>query len=151
MRHSEQMKMQARDLYANGFNFKEIAEQLQVNAKTVSSWKTPDWETLRAMQSYRDVEYLARELVEQLLLKGKIALQRLDSENLEGVEIVQQFGLLSESLARAVNASKKLSPEVNVKTVKYETLYELSEFVKQHHPEHLKALIPCIEQFLEEI
>lgn len=151
MKHSEQTKHQAKQLYVSGFNFKEIAEQLKVNAKTVSTWKQADWDIARTIQSYNDVEHLSRELIGQLLIQYQAVMQRLNHEQMDVLEAVQQFSLLSESLSRAVNANKKLTPEVNIKTVKFETLHQLSEHIKTHHPQHLKVLIPCIESFLDEI
>lgn len=149
-KHTEETKKQALNLYISGLNFKEIAKELKINAKTVSSWKTPDWDTMRAMQGNVDIENLARDITQTVLLKYHQALQELNDSD-DTAEAVEQLAVLAESLHKVANSSKKLMPEVNLKTVKYELLYQLCEHIKANHPEQVKSIIPIVEGFLDVI
>ncbi len=147
-KHTEETKKQALNLYISGLNFKEIAEELGINAKTVSSWKTTDWDTLRAMQGNIDIENLARNITQIVLLKYHQVLQKLN-DNGDTAETVEELASLAESLHKVANSNKKLMPEVSLKTVKYELLYELCEHIKTQYPDQVKSIIPIVESFME--
>lgn len=147
-KHTEETKKQALNLYISGLNFKEIAEELGINAKTVSSWKTMDWDTLRAMQGNIDIENLARNITQIVLLKYHQVLQKLN-DNGDTAETVEELASLAESLHKVANSNKKLMPEVSLKTVKYELLYALCEHIKTQYPDQVKSIIPIVESFME--
>lgn len=145
------VRRQARQLYVDGLTLNQIAEELNINNKTVSAWKKDmgDWDKLRAVHSQGTTEQLAHNFLAKIMYHFDKAMQDVESGEIDSVEKARVLCDLADSFARSVNANKKLMPDVDKLQVSLEVIDGLSATISKHAPEIVEKYIECVQIYVE--
>lgn len=142
---------QAKQLYIDGCTLSDIAQAVGVNIKTVSTWKKQDgdWEKLRAVHAKGTIENLSHTFIAKVIFEFDRALLEMEDMQLSAVEKVGHLTSLADSFARAVNANKKLMPEVDKMQVTLEVIEDLGKNIQTHAPDILDKYLECVQIYLQ--
>lgn len=149
---STDVKIQARQLYIEGLNLSEIATELGINAKTASAWKKDmgDWDKMRAVYAGATTENMAHSFLAKIIYEFDEAIKQAYADpDFSPIERAKLLCDLSDSFARAVNANKKLMPNVDKFQIMLDTVAGIGETIKTHAPEILDKYIECTQIHLQ--
>ena len=151
MKHTPELKMAAKQLYIDGFKLQDIATELKINVKTVSTWKKESgdaWEKARAVAGTNAIEHLSRAFIGKLVLEFSNALDAMDSATFDG-DKVRTLCDMSDKFAKAVTANQRLMPEVDKEQIVLKTVQGLGEVIQKHAPEILEKFVECVQILLD--
>ena len=131
-----------------------------VPASTATRWKRrakelgDDWDKMRAacLLSGEGVESVARQMLADYVVAHKAIMDAIGTdETIEAKCKVQMLASLADSFNKTVAASKRVLPETSELATALNVLDRLSNFIREHFPQHGPAFVEVLEPFGAEI
>lgn len=157
MAHSDKTKTNLRDDFINKrLPLTLLCEKYQVSYATAQTWKKKaaaggdDWEAAKTAASMNRGTDIAKRSVQDFeVLFDAVYSEIMNDEGIGALEKVQALASLSDSKIKTVKAAGMQDIGKAKLGVAFNTLSELTEFIKNKHPEKLNDLIPILMPFGE--
>ena len=128
-----------------------------VSESTVQRWKRDaaaagdNWDSLRAahMLAGGGMESVAREMLMSLIIQIKSVVDIVGTAEIKALEKAKAITSMTDSLSKALAASKRILPETSELATALETIQLLTEFARERMPQHLPVVLELIEPFGE--
>lgn len=133
-----------------------VALKYSVPYDTVRRWKMQaakagdDWEKVRVAHTLAGdgLESMARSVLISLVVKCQSTLELINQNpDIAPKESVELLASLSDSLSKAVAASKKILPETDRLATALEVVQKMGEFISQKRPALYIEFVDVLEQF----
>lgn len=154
-----------RDKVRSAFVFDRLtlevaAMKAGVSYGTARRWKTDaraagdDWDKAQAAQLMAGgtIEDIARQMLAGLVLQYQASMEAITNDaDLKPGAKVQMLSSLADAYNKTISASKRILPETSELATAMEVLQRLAAFVKDRHPQHIKAFVEILEPFGAEL
>ena len=123
---------------------------------TATRWKRrakelgDDWDKIRAacLLAGDGVEAVARQMLADYVVQYKAIMDAISTdETIPAHSKVQMLASLADSFNKTVAASKRVLPETSELATALNVLDRLSNFIREHFPQHGPAFVEVLEPF----
>lgn len=162
MAHPAETRHAVRGAYLSGLPIEQAAGKACVPLATARRWKAEalaegdDWDKFQRaamIVSGGGFDQAMGRVAAGLLLRCEALLERLaeDAAELDPIESTKAVASLTDSLAKAHAASKRLMPAADRLGTALGTIKLLTAFIKDRYPQHLGAFAEVLEPFGREV
>lgn len=157
MAHDPETRQAARAAYVfQRMSLEAVADRLGIGIATVRRWRTQaaatgdDWDKARAAAS---LSAEGAGTIAQLVLSDFLTLYQgtvgdlRDDPAIPAMDRAEALSRLADAFTKTMNAVAKASPDLARFAVANELLRDLAGFVREHHPEHMDAVLEIIDPF----
>jgi hypothetical protein len=95
------------------------------------------------------MESVAREMLMSLIIQIKSVVDIVGTAEINALEKAKAITSMTDSLSKALAASKRILPETSELATALETIQLLTEFARERMPQHLPVVLELIEPFGE--
>jgi hypothetical protein len=158
MAHPQKTRLTLRAAYLGGLPIEQAAAQAGIPVGTARRWKADDlaegdnWDKFRAASlviSGGGIDQAMGRVLAGLLMRCEALLDRISTDDkIDPIEATRAVGSLTDSLAKAHAATKRLMPETDRYAVAMDVLKRLAEHAMAKKPGPFAAeLVELLEAF----
>lgn len=159
MAHKDEKRQALRAAYVHDrLPLETAADKAGVPISTAQRWKRQaraageDWDKLRAasLLAGEGMENVARQMLADYVVQHKSLMDLINGDaDMGAAAKVAALASLADSFNKTVAASRKVLPETNALATALSVLNKLSDFVREHFPQHAAAFVEILEPFGE--
>lgn len=154
MAHSQETRDKLRQLYIEGMALTTAAMSVSISYETARDWKKTakkrgdDWDTARTAYRVSDqgIDELNQQLVEDFTRQSVTTMRELKDSDLSAAEKVQFQASLADAYVKFSKAFARINPSLSGLSVALDTLKVITDYLREHDPQALRALHPHIDQ-----
>jgi hypothetical protein len=159
MAHKDAKRQALRAAYVHDhLPLETAADKAGVPHSTAQRWKRQaraageDWDKLRAatLLAGEGMENVARQMLADYVVQHKALMDLINTDaELGAAAKVDMLASLADSFNKTVAASRKVLPETNKLATALAVINRLSDFIREHFPQHAVAFVEILEPFGE--
>lgn len=154
MAYKQELKEEARNLYASGLSVELISSRLNIPRSTIIRWKRKekgsplDWDHLRYISSLSEqsIETLNQTILAKFLDMLENTIQEVYDSELSATEKTKALASLGDTFNKMISAMKKTTPEVAVAEVALRVLEIVIDTIRED-----RELAERFSQYLDRI
>lgn len=143
-----------------------IALGVGVATNTIARWKKAakeigdDWDTARAahMIAGQGLDSVITTVVEEFMIMAQSAIEELKADALKdpndrmGIsDRIKMMTSLADAMNKMTVSAGKLAPKISELGVAQDVIGRMTEFVREHFPEHANVMLEILEPFGESL
>jgi hypothetical protein len=159
--HPKETRLALRAAYLGGLPIEQAATQANVPLATARRWKADamvegdDWDKFQRvslMVAGGGFDQAMGRVAAGVILRCEALLERIATDaEIDPVAATKAVGSLTDSLAKAQAAAKRLLPEADALATAMATIRQLSDFIRDRYPQHMTAFAEVLEPFGREV